>query len=86
VALCRGGRIGVRDLPASVRAGASAVSGLRTHGLAAPRRTTLEEAERELIRRALDAAQGNRTLAAQNLGISRRTLHRRLRAHPPEGH
>ena len=38
-----------------------------------------------LIRRALEECKGNRTLAAQKLGISRRTLHRKLREHPELG-
>jgi two-component system, NtrC family, response regulator AtoC len=39
----------------------------------------LHDAERALIFRALDEVGGNRTLAARRLGISRRTLHRKLR-------
>jgi len=39
---------------------------------------TLESSERELIARALEHCNGNITRAAQELGISRRTLHRRL--------
>ena len=39
---------------------------------------TVKEAERELLVQALKECHGNRTLAAQKLGISRRTLHRRL--------
>jgi transcriptional regulator of acetoin/glycerol metabolism len=34
------------------------------------------------MRRALQECKGNRTLAAQKLGISRRTLHRKLHDHP----
>ena len=39
---------------------------------------TLESSERELIAKALERNHGNITRAAQELGISRRTLHRRL--------
>lgn len=39
---------------------------------------TLESNERELIAKALERNHGNITRAAQELGISRRTLHRRL--------
>ena len=34
--------------------------------------------EREMILQALDRTAGNRTLAAEQLGMSRRTLHRKL--------
>ena len=37
-----------------------------------------EENEKRLLRNALVKAGGNRTKAAQLLGISRRTLHRKL--------
>jgi PAS domain S-box-containing protein len=39
---------------------------------------SMEEAERAVIRKALDQHQGNKTLAAEALGISRRTLSRKL--------
>jgi len=38
----------------------------------------MEDAEGAVIRKALDQHQGNKTLAAQALGISRRTLSRKL--------
>ncbi len=44
-----------------------------------PRDTTLEELEREAIRQALHRYQNNRTHAAESLGISVRTLQRRLK-------
>lgn len=40
---------------------------------------TLEEIEREMIFRALDECEGNRRLAAEKLGISERTLYRKIR-------
>jgi transcriptional regulator with PAS, ATPase and Fis domain len=40
---------------------------------------TLEEAEVFLIRQALEAHEGNRTHAARSLGISRRTLQRKIK-------
>jgi DNA-binding NtrC family response regulator len=39
---------------------------------------TVQEAEKQLIIRALKECGGNRTLAAQRIGMSRRTLHRKL--------
>ena len=38
----------------------------------------LDHHEKHLIQQALDECDGNRTKAAQKLGISRRTLHRKL--------
>jgi DNA-binding NtrC family response regulator len=46
---------------------------------AAPDALDLHQAERLLMFRALEESGGNRTAAAQRLGISRRTLHRRLK-------
>lgn len=40
---------------------------------------TLEEIEREMIFRALEEYEGNRRLAAEKLGISERTLYRKIR-------
>jgi len=39
---------------------------------------TLGEMEKQAILQALKAAGGNRTRAAEQLGISRRTLHRKI--------
>jgi two-component system response regulator AtoC len=77
VVLCRGEKIAARDLPASVRAGSAA-------GAADPQRAlargdlTVKEAEKQLIIRALKETKGNRTLAAKRIGMSRRSLHRKL--------
>ena len=46
---------------------------------------TLADAEREQILAALARAGGNRTLAAETLGISRRTLHYRLSEYQRQG-
>jgi transcriptional regulator of acetoin/glycerol metabolism len=40
---------------------------------------TLGEAEIDLIRAAVEAAQGNISLASKQLGISRNTIYRKLR-------
>ncbi|MBK9138047.1 MAG: sigma-54-dependent Fis family transcriptional regulator [Verrucomicrobia bacterium] len=79
VALCRGDKITLRDLPATVRGtGDAGVVPRDAQAVIEQQALTLEEAERQLIIRALQEAQGNRTLAARKLGISRRTLHRKL--------
>jgi DNA-binding NtrC family response regulator len=48
--------------------------------------TTLEDLERQQILAALDRNNGNRTLTATQLGISRRTLHYRLSQYAQQGH
>lgn len=75
VVLSRGERLTVRDVPSAVRAELPP----ETPG-AAPRggALSLEESERAMIARALRAHDGNVTKAAVDLGISRRTLHRKL--------
>jgi two-component system response regulator AtoC len=83
VVLCRGEKITARDLPASVRQGAAPEP---APGPAAPLdELTVKEAEKQLIIRALKETDGNRTLAANKLGISRRSLHRKLHAYHLEG-
>lgn len=86
VVLCRGDRAGVRDLPAELRAPA-VMTAAPIPSDAAPGETplTVEEAEKQLIIRALKEAGGSRTLAAQRSGISRRTLHRKLNEYRLEG-
>jgi DNA-binding NtrC family response regulator len=74
VVLSRGERITLRDLPASVRDGGLA-SGAP---LPENKSLTVKDAEKHLIIRALKECDGNRTLAAQKLGMSRRTMHRKL--------
>ena len=76
VVLCRGERISPRDLPPSVRS-ANAAGADPRQMLARPD-LTVKEAEKQLIVRALKETKGNRTAAAQKLGMSRRTLHRKL--------
>ena len=79
VVLARAERLTVRDVPAPIRGGAdlTKISVVRT-GM------TVEEAERQLIVQALKETDGNRTKAAQKIGISRRTLHRKLKEYKLE--
>ena len=82
VVLCRGGKISARDLPPPVRAGGQ--SGNLAPSLAR-NDLTVREAEKQLIIRALKETDGNRTLAAKKIGMSRRTFHRKLHLYHLEG-
>jgi DNA-binding NtrC family response regulator len=78
VVMATGPRVSLRDLPAVVRQAAPA-AGLRVRGFdegASP--LDLHATEKRLIAQALAATKGNITAAAKKLGISRRTLHRKL--------
>jgi len=46
---------------------------------------TVKDAEKQLIMRALRETGGNRTRAAQKIGMSRRTFHRKLHDYQLEG-
>ncbi len=81
VVLSRGERITVRDLPPSVRGGGPAGDAKLSQGKA----LTVKDAEKQLIVRALKETNGNRTLAAKKIGMSRRTFHRKLHTHHLEG-
>jgi len=83
VVLCRGEKIAVRDLPPSVRGQSGSVSSSRTVSSGAD--LSVKEAEKELIIRALKESNGSRTDAARKLGMSRRTLHRKLHTYRLEG-
>ncbi|MEI6034154.1 MAG: sigma-54 dependent transcriptional regulator [Verrucomicrobiae bacterium] len=65
-------KITLRDLPSSLRAPKEPAISPSIGGL------NLQETETSLILRALEDCQGNRTDAARMLGVSRRTLQRRL--------
>ena len=67
-------KLTVRDLPANIRE----LSGGKPAGVALAGHLTLEAAEKQLIIQALKQHGGNRTLAAKQIGISRRTFHRKL--------
>jgi DNA-binding NtrC family response regulator len=83
VVMCRGDRISARDLPRTVRSEA-APTGDPTR-LLAKNDLTVKEAEKQLIIRALKETKGNRTLAAQKIGMPRRTFHRKLHTYHLEG-
>jgi DNA-binding NtrC family response regulator len=76
VALTRGESVGIADLPEKIR-------NYRTsHVLVAATDPSelvpLEEVEKRYILRVLEAVGGNKTLAAQVLGLDRKTLYRKL--------
>lgn len=75
VVMSRSQTIMLRDLPAALRSPRGGLDGPPP----LPSGLNLHESETALILRALDDCGGNRTDAARMLGISRRTLHRRLK-------
>ena len=74
VVLCRGERFGVDDLPDQVRQ----AEGAEPSSIAFSVGTPLDEVERRLIRETLRHARGDKSVAAQLLGISTRTVYRKL--------
>jgi len=74
VALCEGPLITPPDLPPNLRE--RRTSDLITHAL--QRGMTLAELEREYIQRVMKEESGNKTRAAQRLGLDRKTLYRKL--------
>jgi len=82
VVLCRGERLGARDLPPALRQPAAQ----RESPAIGASSLAVEEAEKELIIRALKQSDGSRTLAAKKLDISRRTLYRKLAEYKLEGY
>jgi two-component system response regulator AtoC len=81
VVLSRGERISLRDLPPSVRHGGVRMETKLFQG----KDLTMKDAAKELIVRALKETEGNRTRAAQKIGMSRRTFHRKLHEYHLEG-
>jgi two-component system response regulator AtoC len=87
VVLSRGDKISARDLPRQVsggRRGGSTGHADETQ-LFARNDLTVKEAEKQLIIHALKETNGNRTLAAKKVGMSRRTFHRKLHTYHLEG-
>ena len=80
VVLARGDKIALRDLPPAIAAVTETAQGQGTvpPEQLAKSNLTLEEVERLMIIHALKATEGNRSESARRLGISRRTLHRKL--------
>src|SRR5213595_2495671 len=81
VVMATGPKITLRDLPMAVRQAARAKLPSGVSAQAFGEKTSpldLHETERKLIAQALAATNGNVTAAAKKLGISRRTLHRKI--------
>ena len=82
VVMAIGPKITVRDLPTALRQAASAVlpRGISAAKAFGEKSSPLDirETEKKLIMQALAATNGNVTGAAKKLGISRRTLHRKI--------
>jgi DNA-binding NtrC family response regulator len=82
VVMATGPKITLRDLPMAVRqtARAKLPAGVSVTEAFAEKTSPLDlhETERKLIAQALAATNGNVTAAAKKLGISRRTLHRKI--------
>jgi transcriptional regulator of acetoin/glycerol metabolism len=78
--LRRDGKITEFDLEPKFRGEVAPPPSLQTPGPANP--YSVEAHAKILLREALMKARGNRTKAAQLLGISRRTLHRKLAQSP----
>ncbi len=74
--LASGGEVRAADLPAAI--------GLATQGKPVIPPTRLEEMERRMIRQMLEQTGGHHSKAAQMLGISRRTLTRKLKKYGAE--
>jgi DNA-binding NtrC family response regulator len=74
VVLCRADKLTTDDLPDVVREGEGAEPSTITFSVGTP----LDEVERRLIRETLRHARGDKSVAAQLLGISTRTIYRKL--------
>ncbi|HXN42511.1 MAG TPA: sigma-54 dependent transcriptional regulator [Myxococcaceae bacterium] len=81
VVLTRGDVIEPTDLPDTVRQGPIGSASQ----LLIPIGTPMEEIERRVIHETLRHTKGDKTLAAQLLGIAARTIYRKLERHPADG-
>jgi DNA-binding NtrC family response regulator len=88
VVLSRGSRLTARDVPGNIRnevRGDYGGSGQSGAVAAVAPGSSLAEVEKAMIYAALKKHGGSRTKAADELGISRRTLHRKLRQYEEQG-
>jgi len=85
VVLSHGDRLTARDVPANIREAVRGSAPGLSWGPVSLGEGSLAEAERRKILAVLDKQRGNRTRAALELGISRRTLHRKLQEYRAQG-
>ena len=85
VVLSKSEMIQLTDLPHSVQSRGVIQSEVQLNNPIMEKGITLEEAEKQLIVRTIKDCRGNRTAAAKKVGISRRTLHRKLHRYGLEG-
>ncbi len=78
VVMARGSKITLRDLPATLRGIGQTASSTMRRNFAAKNDFTLRELETQAILKALDESGGNVSATCRKLGISRRTMYRRL--------
>ncbi len=82
VVMATGSKVTLRDLPMAVRQAATAMSprGISAAEVFGEKLSPLDlhQTEKKLIMQALATTNGNVTAAAKKLGISRRTLHRKI--------
>ena len=76
--MARGSAIELHDLPPAVRRAQDAPA------VRIPLGSTLDHGEREMIRATLNHQHGNKSRTADILGISRKTLHRKMREYQLE--
>jgi two-component system response regulator HydG len=87
IVLTKGSTIDLKDLPAPVQSGGAGVrEGIRREGakIVIPVGTKLDDVERVLIKETLKETHGDKSLAAQLLGIAARTIYRKLEAERAE--
>ncbi|HOU93502.1 MAG TPA: sigma 54-interacting transcriptional regulator, partial [Polyangiaceae bacterium] len=72
--LCRGDALSLADLPEEIAAAVAVAPSQLTFAVGTP----LDEVEHRLIRETLKHTEGDKSLAAQLLGISTRTIYRKL--------
>jgi DNA-binding NtrC family response regulator len=78
VVMARGSAIELHDLPPAVRSAEDEPAIRLLLG------STLDQGERAIIRATLSHQQGNKSRTAEVLGISRKTLHRKMREYQLE--